>query len=733
MNLNDLKQFIQNEQILAFDIETDSLNPRASQIIGFSVANLKNESHYVILKAFQNGELVDVVSKEEAAELISLLVGKKLVGWNLSFDTRHVYHYFNINLIPSVYFDGMLALHTLDEDRFSYSLKDYGAEVFGKSAKDAQDKLKESMEANGASKGELYKADANILAEYGKQDALLTIKLYKHLHSALEKADLLNFFLNTEVMPFYRHTLINMELKGIPVDVPYLQQSLAEIKKDLESIENSIIEQISPHLDLFTDWFLNKDYPVKMSGPFLQKALQRLNAPLPVTKTGAYSLTAKNIEAMDKNHNAYKLITGSVRLTNTEIRNIQLDLWAETGTKHMFNILSKHHLKKLFFDTLGESPLSRTEKGAPQVDEDFLELMGKKYKWAEELIVYNKLTKINGTYIERILEEQENGIFYPQFFMHRTTSGRLSGDAQQLPRIKGADEVPSELVRKYNNRIRNFFISKPGWKLIDADYTSLEVMVFADDSQDPALINIIKNNLDLYSQVAINAWNLHEFSADKKAPNFLKNHRPEKRQAAKAFALGFRYGLGTYKLSKDLCISESEAKAIYNNYFGAFPQLKKRMDEVIQSARSTGMVKSKAGRIRHLPELKQLVDQYGTMIFDQLEIWKEYNDMPGLYESMKKKCRLANNLQNNALNFPIQSLAASIVAQSAVQISKELQNRQMEAYICLSVHDELCIHAPEHEVEAVCELMQRHMEQTLPLSVPLEAEPIVGTKYGEIK
>ncbi len=128
-----------------------------------------------------------------------------------------------------------------------------------------------------------------------------------------------------------------------------------------------------------------------------------------------------------------------------------------------------------------------------------------------------------------------------------------------------------------------------------------------------------------------------------------------------------------------------------------------------------------------------MLAKYGNSLFNSLDLWREFNEMPELYKEAKKVARTARNLVNNALNFPIQSMAASIVSQSSVAIMKEFADRKLQAYICLSVHDELCIHCPESEVEVVSEIMQRRMENTIKLSVPLQAEPIVGTRYGEVK
>jgi DNA polymerase-1 len=433
------------------------------------------------------------------------------------------------------------------------------------------------------------------------------------------------------------------------------------------------------------------------------------------------------------------IITGKIRCPNYLITKVQLALIKDDGVKYTFNILSKDNLKRLLFGTsntpslLKEQPLSTTPTGQPQVDDDFLEFVKDKYVWIPLLQRYNSLTKIKSTYVDRFLEESENGVFYPSFYQHRTTSGRYSGDFQQLPRIKNEEEEPDDVVREYTSRIRNFFIAGPGNKIISADYSSLEVVVFADDAADEPLLNIIRNKEDFYSRLAILVYGLHEYSADKSAPNFLKKHKPEVRQAAKAFALGIRYGLGDYKLHKDLGISQEEAKRIVSSYFTSFPNLKKRMDELQNDAKTKGFVKSKAGRIRHLPEVPKLMAKWGDCILNGLELWKEWHDHPEQYADAKRDARILNNLLNNALNFPIQSFAASIVNKASIELAKKFRKDGINAYIAANVHDEIVVISSEKDVDKTCEYMREYMENTTKLLVPLEAEPIAGNRYGEVK
>jgi DNA polymerase I-like protein with 3'-5' exonuclease and polymerase domains len=176
----------------------------------------------------------------------------------------------------------------------------------------------------------------------------------------------------------------------------------------------------------------------------------------------------------------------------------EIQIIAHAG-QEVFNINSKSHLKRLLVDILGEIPLSKTPTGQPQVNAEFLEHIGDKYSFTRSMVLLNKLNKIKSTYIERFLEEAEEGIFYPSYKMHGTTSGRLSGDFQQLSKQL---EKGHPMLLKYNNNIREYFISRPGQIFVDLDYNSLEPRVFASVAGDDTLKDIFKNDYDFYSTIA---------------------------------------------------------------------------------------------------------------------------------------------------------------------------------------------------------------------------------------
>jgi DNA polymerase I-like protein with 3'-5' exonuclease and polymerase domains len=730
-------KYLESQLEVSYDIESTGLNVRRDQIIGLSSAG-ENFSFYVIHKAWvpneayaDGGYLEERIPKQALLPLLTLLRSRRLITHNGSYDSRISYHYFGTILWDAIYADTMLMAHTLDENRFNYGMKELGAEIFGREVTAEKERMLESIKANGGSSKQFYKADPELIAEYGRADAELTYRLYKYFKPRLVQQGLWDFFAKQEVMPLYTNVTIPMELKGVPVDLQLLTSTKSELEADLQALEDQIQASLAPHLDLFNEWYLNKEFPVKLTGPFIQAYAELCAIDLPKTKTGAFSLTAANIESLP-DCKFKRLMLKQARLTDSEIFQVRQKLLSESGTKYPFNILSKDHLKRLFFTKLGETPLSTTDKGNPQVNEEFLDKMAEKYPWARKLVIYNRLTKILGTYVDRFIEGSEDGVFFPNFNQHRTVSGRYSGDLQQLSRpLEEGQDDPR--VVKYNNRIRRFFISGPGHTFADFDYDSQEVKVFAHISGEQSIKDIFANGDDFYSAVCIAAEGLTGYSANKKADNYLGKVNKAARQRAKAYALGLAFNMSPYKLKFELNCSEEEAIDIYNKYFTAYPKLKEWLESSKASALKNGYIKTEAGRVRRFPDLKRYYAQYGDVLFNGLELWKKYNETPATYKRMKEIAGICKNELNNAANVQVQGLGSSITNRAAIKTARALKAAGLKAWLCNVVHDQLTVLTPDEELEQACKILQHSMETAYEISVPLTAPPSWGKNFAESK
>ena len=748
-------QHLHSYEVIAYDTETTGLNVRKDTVIGFGFTGAERIGYYLPI-AFWNGselEFFGLAYDGWAKQLLTILKTKKLVMHNASYDIRITFNNLKYNYLMSLHADTVLMEHTLNEEG-PFGLKDLAEKYKVELGFDDQDAsnqeqlaLKDSVIANGGkwlkTQKDIYKGDWELIGTYCCADVDMTIRLYNFLSVRLKEEELEKLFYTDEVMPLYKLVTIRMESKGVHIDMPKLQKLQAEIKQDIARLETEVVIALlaTEAGRKFAEQRLAEEFPVSNKGAFAQEVVRLCDLPMPRLESGKYQINKKTIEKAREqielhDHSNYILdfLEGKeVILVKEFVDNIQKNLLiAKEGTEHIINISSKQQLGRIVFDLMGIEPLTKTEKGAGQFNEDFIEHLAEKgMDWAKKLRVYNKLVKINGSYYERFLDQQEDGVFYPSFKQHATSSGRFGSDLQQLPRPKDEDSQEDELVTKYNDSIRELFIAKPGYVFIDDDYESLEPRVFADDAGDQPLIDIFVKNLDMYSVVAIMAENIPDVSADKKADNFLKKVMPNKRQNAKAYALGIRYGMKAGKLSKSLNIEEEEAQQIINNYFKAFPGLKKAMDKYLAEVKTKGTVTSKFGRVRHLPEAKEIYRRFGDGILDYKKLGLISRKTGVGFNEIKDIRKKYNNLLNNALNFPIQSAATSIVNRSAIAMTKQFIEEKLDAWVSLQIHDQLVISCNKKCVDRVKEIVQDCMENTNKLAMPLIAKPEVATNLRE--
>jgi len=530
-HMKEARQHILDSEFVAYDTETTGLNVRKNEVIGFSFSGSEGVGYYLPLKYWSENELKDFshLNKERTRELMLLLITKKLIMHNASFDVRITKSSLGFDLLDALYCDTILLKHAVDEER-PFGLKDIAKKIqtqigldVGKAANEEQVDMINSIKENGGSvtkdSYELFKADRRKIGIYACADTDLTLRVFNYYSKLVTSEGLDKFFYEDETMPLLKHVTIPMESGGVPLDVEAIKEAKINIEEDILLLEEKIQLGIKPHLKKFESWYLNYKFPPKRSGEFAQGLAKLKNLDLPLTSSGRFSVSQSNLEKLPPSPCKDYLMGGSF-LTDDVVEEVQRWMFEQTGENYMFMLSSKHHLKKLFFETLNEKPISKTKKGNPQVDALFLSTIKDKYDWMPLLMDYNKLCKIRDSYLTRFLDKEEDGMFYPSFFQHRTISGRYGGDLMQLPRPLEAGQE-SEVVVKYTNMIRKFFISGDGYKFVDADYESLEPHVFAHVSGDKGLKDIFLKGHDFYSTIAIDTEGLEGVSADKKADNYL--------------------------------------------------------------------------------------------------------------------------------------------------------------------------------------------------------------------
>lgn len=749
----ELINYINKHDLLSFDIESNSLNVRKGTIIGFSVTANPGEGYYLPTMQFIDGELVDCYIEhlqchKIAEKVLPLLVGKKLIMHNGSFDTRFVKNYYNVDLVSSLYCDTMLLVHTVMEEgvglaggfqlkSIAISIQDKIGLDVEKEANEEQIELKESVKKNGGSitkeNFEIYKADMPILSKYACADTDLTLRVYNYFIQLLKDEELESFFFEEEVMPLYREVTIPMEERGVMLDLELMHKTREELTTTMYDMSDKVTRALLSIEDV-RNWILNKakeDYPASNRGSFAQELAVKYNLELPISeKTGKFSISAPNLKKLPDSEIKNYLLTGDpLLLSATDHDYVSLVLWKKNNDGKFFNIQSKDQLGKIAFEALGIEPLSETEKGKPQFDEDLIQSISEKHEWAKYLRIYNKLMKILSTYIDRLLTGQEDGIYYFQYKQHATISGRYGSDAQQLPKpIEEGEDDP--IIIEYTNRVRAFLISRPGRVFVDNDYESLEPHVFAHVSGDEGLKDIFRNGWDFYSTIAIKTEKLDQYSPDKKAENFLKKHAPTVRQKAKGYSLGIPYGMGAYALGMNISVSTKEAEKLIDGYFEGFPELKKWFDASRKQAKELGYVTTQVGRYRHLQKVKEIYSKLGDTILD-FQVRKQLGEEHGQDKVLKIYRDYVNGL-NNSCNFQIQSLSASIVNRAAIQINRRLKAAGIEGLVCAQIHDQLITDIEETErVQEAMDIIKDCMENTTKISIPLKAPPSLAHNWRD--
>ena len=749
---------IQRHDLISFDTETDSLNPRKGQIIGFSVTGETGIGFYMPMMLFANGELQnakidDMECHDIAKRIIAMLVGKKLIGHNLSFDARFVKNFYGIDLTDSIHADTMLMVHTVQEDGVNsesghgvFALKEVARSIqteigidIDTEANQEQIELKESIRANGGSTTkdnyEIFKADIDILSKYACADTDLAFRIYEYYLQKIKDEGLEDFFFIDEVMPLYREVTIPMEDRGVKLDLELIKSSREKIDLDMTKYYNLVVEDLLGRQEV-QNWIMQKaiqEYPPNNKGSYAQELIAYFDLPLPKSDvSGRYSITQANIAKLPftEDHPVIRFLRDGTDflLEQDDLDKISMILWKKDNDGSFFNIQSKDQMGDIAFNALGIKPLSETKKGKPQFDDELIQSIASQHSWASKLRIYGKLLKIKSTYMDRFLDAQEDGRYYFYYKQHGTVSGRYGSDAQQLPRPKEEGE-DDPIVIEYTNLVRAFFISDTGNSFVDCDYESLEPHVFAHVSGDEGLKDIFRNNWDFYSTIAIKTEKLHQYSADKKADNFLRKLAPSLRNKAKAYALGIPYGMGAYALGMNLGIPQKQAQTLVDGYLNGFPALKQWMEDSKRQAQTVGYVKTQVGRVRHLAKVKKIYDSLGDGITD----WQVRNMLSKQYgkEKVTNIYRDYVNGVNNSRNVQIQGLSASIVNRAAIAINRELKKRGIIGWVCAQIHDQIVTEVPEQYAEECMKIVQDCMENTTKISIKLKAPPAIGKNWKD--
>ncbi|MEG0250096.1 MAG: DNA polymerase I [Peptostreptococcus sp.] len=350
-----------------------------------------------------------------------------------------------------------------------------------------------------------------------------------------------------------------------------------------------------------------------------------------------------------------------------------------------FNVNSPKQLGVILFEKL-ELPVIKKTKTGYSTNAEVLEKLRDKHPIIDLITEYRTVVKLKSTYIDgiRTLVNPIDGRIHSSFNQTIATTGRISSTDPNMQNIP----VRTSMGRQ----IRKVFISEPGKKLVDADYSQVELRVLAHMSEDEHMIEAFESGEDIHRKTASQV-----FGVD------FEDVTPELRSAAKAVNFGIIYGKSDFGLAKDLGISQKKAKDYIASYFAKYGRIKGFMDHIVSSAEEKGYSTTMFNRRRYIPEIKS------SNFIDK------------------------NRGKRAAMNAPIQGSAADIIKIAMVNVYNRLKEEELESKLILQVHDELIVEASEAEIDRVSELLRSEMENAVNLKVNLDVDLNVGRSWYETK
>ncbi len=356
-----------------------------------------------------------------------------------------------------------------------------------------------------------------------------------------------------------------------------------------------------------------------------------------------------------------------------------------------FNIGSLKQLQQVLFTDLKLPVLKKTGiKGEPSTDSEVLEkLAAMGHELPKTLLAHRKVTKLKSTYVDALptLVNKATGRVHTSFNQTVTTTGRLSSSDPNLQNIPMRTEQGRE--------IRQAFVARPGWKILTADYSQIELRLLAHFCDDPVLKSAFAEGTDIHTRVAAEVFKVSEKEVSK-----------EQRGVAKMVNFGVLYGMSAVGLSMRLTIDKKQAAKFIDDYFARYPTVLAYQEGVLKRARETGYVGTVLGRRRR---------------FDPTAIRPR-----STYDQR-------NQAEREAINLEIQGSAADLLKVAMLNIHRRLKAEGWESLMILSVHDELVFEVPEAELADVAKLVRHEMTTAMTFGVPLQVDVAAGPNWLDVE
>lgn len=349
-----------------------------------------------------------------------------------------------------------------------------------------------------------------------------------------------------------------------------------------------------------------------------------------------------------------------------------------------FNLGSPKQLGVILFEQQKLPVIKKTPTGAPSTAEEVLQELALDYPLPKLLMEYRGLAKLKSTYTDKLPQmiNPDTKRIHTSYHQAVAATGRLSSSDPNLQNIPIRTEE--------GRRIRQAFVAPPGYKIVAADYSQIELRIMAHLSGDAGLLNAFAQGLDVHRATAAEVFGVP-----------LDQVTAEMRRSAKAINFGLIYGMSAFGLAKQLRLGRIEAQLYIDRYFERYPGVQQYMNSIRALAHEQGFVETLMGRRLYLPEIN----------------------------ARNKNLQLA--AERTAINAPMQGTAADIIKMAMIEVDHWLKSSQCDARMIMQVHDELVLEVAEQDVEVVRAGLIERMSSAAVLKVPLLVEAGIGNNWDE--
>ncbi|SFH54499.1 DNA polymerase I [Modicisalibacter xianhensis] len=368
------------------------------------------------------------------------------------------------------------------------------------------------------------------------------------------------------------------------------------------------------------------------------------------------------------------------------IRELEKEAFDIAGRE--FNLGSPKQLCDILFEEQKIPVIKKTPKGAPSTAEAVLEELALDYPLPKVIMAHRGLTKLKSTYTDKLplLVNRTTGRIHTSYHQAVTATGRLSSSDPNLQNIP----IRTDEGRK----IRQAFVARPGYRIVAADYSQIELRIMAHLSEDKGLLEAFAEERDIHTATAAEVFGVA-----------LDHVLPDQRRSAKAINFGLIYGMSAWGLSRQLRVERNQAQIYIDRYFDRYPGVARFMNDTRSQAADDGFVETVFGRRLYLPEIN----------------------------SRQHARRQA--AERTAINAPMQGTAADIIKRAMIDVDAWLNPREgdaeFDAWMVMQVHDELVFEVRESQVEDFIGAVKQRMQNAAELRVPLIVEAEAGENWDE--